>query len=311
MKIMNSLHNPVLLNESIKYLSIKPNGTYIDCTCGRGGHTNSILSCLNENGKIVCLDTDIEAYEYLCKKYHNNINVILVNDNFKNIKMILNKLNISKVDGIIADLGVSSPMFDNADRGFSYHQNARLDMRMNQNDSLDAYKVINEYDSKQLTRVFRQYGEISNPKNVVKGIIFSRKDHPIETTGELVDIIKNNINKKELFKSKHPARIFFQAIRIEVNHELDNLKKLLIDGIDLLNKDGRMVIITFHSLEDRIVKRFFNDVTVTHIPKEVPIMNTSTNFEVLTKKPIVSSEEEIKLNNRARSARLRCLRRCN
>ncbi len=308
---MNSLHNPVLLNESIKYLSIKPNGTYIDCTCGRGGHTNSILSCLNENGKIVCLDTDIEAYEYLCKKYHNNINVILVNDNFKNIKMILNKLNISKVDGIIADLGVSSPMFDNADRGFSYHQNARLDMRMNQNDSLDAYKVINEYDSKQLTRVFRQYGEISNPKNVVKGIIFSRKDHPIETTGELVDIIKNNINKKELFKSKHPARIFFQAIRIEVNHELDNLKKLLIDGIDLLNKDGRMVIITFHSLEDRIVKRFFNDVTVTHIPKEVPIMNTSTNFEVLTKKPIVSSEEEIKLNNRARSARLRCLRRCN
>lgn len=311
MKTMNSLHNPVLLNESIKYLSIKPNGVYIDCTCGRGGHTNKILSCLNDEGKIICLDTDKQAYDYLLKKYQNNINVILVNDNFKNIKMILNKLNISKVDGIIADLGVSSPMFDDAERGFSYHQNARLDMRMNQNDSLDAYKVINEYDAKELTRIFKQYGEVSNPGRVVNAIILTRKNHAIETTDELVNIIKNNVNKKELFKSKHPARVYFQAIRIEVNHELDNLKKLLNDGINLLNKDGRMVIITFHSLEDRIVKQFFNNITVTHIPKEVPIMNTATDFEILTKKPVVASQEEVKSNNRARSAKLRCLRRYN
>lgn len=311
MKTMNSLHNPVLLNESIEYLSIKPNGIYIDCTCGRGGHTNKILSCLNDEGKIICLDTDKQAYDYLLKKYQNNINVILVNDNFKNIKMILNKLNISKVDGIIADLGVSSPMFDDAERGFSYHQNARLDMRMNQDDLLDAYKVINEYDAKELTRIFKQYGEVSNPRRIVNAIIFTRKNHAIETTDELVNIIKNNVNKKELFKSKHPARVYFQAIRIEVNHELDNLKKLLSDGTNLLNKDGRMVIITFHSLEDRIVKQFFNNITITHIPKEVPIMNTATDFELLTKKPVVASQEEVKFNNRARSAKLRCLRRYN
>lgn len=308
---MNNLHNPVLLNEAIKMLNIKPNGIYVDCTCGRGGHTNKILSCLNSQGKIICLDMDSEAFKYLSNEFKDKKNVILVNRNFKDIKTILNSLDINKVDGIIADLGVSSPMFDDANRGFSYHFDARLDMRMNQNDQLDAYMVINSYEPKELTRVFRTYGEVNNPRNVVNAIVNQRKLKPIETTGQLVDIIKNNVNKKDLFKSKHPARVYFQALRIEVNHELDNLKQLLADSVEFLNKDGRLVIITFHSLEDRIVKQFFNDIIVTHIPKEVPIMNSNTDYELLTRKPIVPTENEIANNNRARSAKLRAIRRMN
>ncbi len=308
---MNNLHNPVLLNEAIKMLNIKPNGIYVDCTCGRGGHTNKILSCLNSEGKIICLDMDSDAFKYLSNEFKDKKNVILVNRNFKDIKAVLNSLDINKVDGIIADLGVSSPMFDDANRGFSYHFDARLDMRMDQNDQLDAYMVINNYEPKELTRVFRTYGEVNNPRNVVNAIVNERKLKPIETTGQLVDIIKNNVNKKDLFKSKHPARVYFQALRIEVNHELDNLKQLLTDSVEFLNKDGRMVIITFHSLEDRIVKQFFNDIIVTHIPKEVPIMNSNTNYELLTRKPIVPTENEIANNNRARSAKLRAIRRMN
>lgn len=308
---MNNLHNPVLLNEAIKMLNIKPNGIYVDCTCGRGGHTNKILSCLNSQGKIICLDMDSDAFKYLSNEFKDKKNVILVNRNFKDIKTILNSLDINKVDGIIADLGVSSPMFDDANRGFSYHFDARLDMRMDQNDQLDAYMVINSYEPKELTRVFRTYGEVNNPRNVVNAIVNQRKLKPIETTGELVDIIKNNVNKKGLFKSKHPARVYFQALRIEVNHELDNLKQLLTDSVEFLNKDGRLVIITFHSLEDRIVKQFFNDIIVTHIPKEVPIMNSNTDYELLTRKPIVPTENEIANNNRARSAKLRAIRRMN
>ncbi|MDE6477301.1 MAG: 16S rRNA (cytosine(1402)-N(4))-methyltransferase RsmH [Mycoplasmoidaceae bacterium] len=308
---MNNLHNPVLLNEAIKMLNIKPNGIYVDCTCGRGGHTNKILSCLNSQGKIICLDMDSDAFKYLSNEFKDKKNVILVNRNFKDIKTILNSLDINKVDGIIADLGVSSPMFDDANRGFSYHFDARLDMRMDQNDQLDAYMVINSYEPKELTRVFRTYGEVNNPRNVVNAIVNERKIKPIETTGQLVDIIKNNVNKKDLFKSKHPARVYFQALRIEVNHELDNLKQLLTDSVEFLNKDGRLVIITFHSLEDRIVKQFFNDIIVTHIPKEVPIMNSNTDYELLTRKPIVPTENEIANNNRARSAKLRAIRRMN
>lgn len=308
---MNNLHNPVLLNEAIKVLNIKPNGIYVDCTCGRGGHTNKILSCLNSQGKIICLDMDSDAFKYLSNEFKDKKNVILVNRNFKDIKTILNSLDINKVDGIIADLGVSSPMFDDANRGFSYHFDARLDMRMDQNDQLDAYMVINSYEPKELTRVFRTYGEVNNPRNVVNAIVNQRKLKPIETTGQLVDIIKNNVNKKDLFKSKHPARVYFQALRIEVNHELDNLKQLLTDSVEFLNKDGRLVIITFHSLEDRIVKQFFNDIIVTHIPKEVPIMNSNTDYELLTRKPIVPTENEIANNNRARSAKLRAIRRMN
>ncbi len=308
---MNNLHNPVLLNEAIKVLNIKPNGIYVDCTCGRGGHTNKILSCLNSQGKIICLDMDSDAFKYLSNEFKDKKNVILVNRNFKDIKTILNSLDINKVDGIIADLGVSSPMFDDANRGFSYHFDARLDMRMDQNDELDAYMVINSYEPKELTRVFRTYGEVNNPRNVVNAIVNQRKLKPIETTGQLVDIIKNNVNKKDLFKSKHPARVYFQALRIEVNHELDNLKQLLADSVEFLNKDGRLVIITFHSLEDRIVKQFFNDIIVTHIPKEVPIMNSNTDYELLTRKPIVPTENEIANNNRARSAKLRAIRRMN
>ncbi len=308
---MNQLHSPVLLNEAINYLNIKPNGIYVDCTCGRGGHTSKILSCLNNQGKIICLDVDKEAVSYLSNKFKDNKNVIIINDNFKNIANILDSLNISNVDGIIADLGVSSPMFDEASRGFSYHQNARLDMRMDLSNKLDAYTIVNTYDAKDLIRVFKGYGEIRNPKPVVNAIVTTRKISPIESTNQLVDLIKNNVSKKELFKSKHPARLYFQALRIETNHELDNLKTLLANSIKYLANDGRLVIITFHSLEDRIVKQFFNDIIVTHIPKEIPIMNTSTDYELLTRKPIYPSQEEIELNNRARSAKLRVIRRKN
>lgn len=308
---MTSLHSPVLLNEAIKYLNIKPNGTYVDCTCGRGGHTSEILSKLNNEGKIICLDIDSAAIEYLENKFKDNNHVIILKDNFKNIKNVLNSLNISKVDGIIADLGMSSPMIDEGERGFSYHKNARLDMRMDQNDPLDAYTIVNSYEPYELSRIFKQYGEVNNCKNVVKAIIESRKIKPIETTDQLVDIIKNNVDKKELFKSKHPARLYFQALRIETNHELDNLKKLLVDSINFLANDGRLVIITFHSLEDRIVKQFFNNIITTHIPKEVPIMNTNTDYDLLTRKPVLPSEQEINTNRRAHSAKLRAIRRIN
>jgi 16S rRNA (cytosine1402-N4)-methyltransferase len=234
--------------------------------------------------------------------------VKLINGNFVSIRDILNKLNISRVDGILADIGVSSPMFDDVERGFSYHLDAKLDMRMNQQQKFSAYDLINKYDKDQFAELFRKYGEIYNASNVIKKIIEYRTKKPIETTLELVEIIKSGIPRQELFKDKHPARKYFQAIRIEVNNELVNLEKFLNVAAKLLNSHGCLSIITFHSLEDKIVKNKFNDLIASKIPKEIPILKDDTiEYDLYNKNPITATDSELEENKRARSAKLRTI----
>ncbi|MDR0825899.1 MAG: 16S rRNA (cytosine(1402)-N(4))-methyltransferase RsmH [Mycoplasmataceae bacterium] len=303
-----SLHAPVLLNEVIQSLNINPHGVYVDGTAGRGGHSQAILNKLTD-GKLVCMDTDQEAIIYLEDLFGKQANVTVVRDNFKDLKNALYNLNLPMVDGILLDLGVSSPMFDDATRGFSYHHDGPLDMRMDQTLKLDAAFVVNKYDERQLTTMFKMYGEITNCRPVVQAIVDYRKHAEIKTTQTLVDIIKGSVNKKELFKDKHPARKYFQAIRIEVNQELHNLKKVVSDIPDLLKPKGRAAVITFHSLEDRIVKQGFHKKTVSSIPKEVPLMDQNINFKLVNKKPIEATPKEIEENHRARSAKLRVIER--
>ncbi|GHU28687.1 ribosomal RNA small subunit methyltransferase H [Bacilli bacterium] len=303
-----SLHAPVLLNEVIQSLNINPHGTYVDGTAGRGGHAQAILNKLTD-GKLVCMDTDQEAIIYLQNLFNQRINVSVVHENFKNLRNTLQGLNLHEVDGILLDLGVSSPMFDDATRGFSYHNDGPLDMRMDQTQKLDATFIINKYDERQLSTMFKMYGEITNCRPVVQAIVDYRKHAEIKTTKTLVDIIKGSVNKKELFKDKHPARRYFQAIRIEVNQELYNLKKVVTDIPELLKPKGRAAVITFHSLEDRIVKQGFLKKTVSSIPKEVPLMDENINFQLVNKKPIEATPQEIEQNHRARSAKLRIIER--
>lgn len=305
---MNNLHTPVLLNESINILGINPNGIYVDATAGMGGHSSKILEKL-VNGKLICLDQDNFAIEFLTKKFKDFKNVNVIQSNFSNICEILKQLNINKVDGILADLGVSSPMFDDPQRGFSYKYDARLDMRMNQNQKLDAWFVVNKYDLKQLTNIFITYADAKEAKKVASGIINYRKNKMIDSTMELVEIIKSCVNKKTIFKHKHPARIYFQAIRMEVNNELNNLKKFLISALDLLNKKGILAVISYHSLEDRLIKNTFNEAIRTKIPLEVPILKDDINYELVNKHPIIATQSELETNFRARSAKLRAIKR--
>jgi 16S rRNA (cytosine1402-N4)-methyltransferase len=297
-------HIPVLLKESISLLNVKSNGIYVDCTAGRGGHSSEILKTL-KTGKLICLDKDIEAIEFLQKKFKGNKNVICVHADFANIDKVLEELNIPSVNGILADIGVSSPMFDNIERGFSYHNDSQLDMRMDQTQKLDAKFVLNNYDAKQLNLMFKRYGEIANPAKAVGKILDARKNGPIISTKQLVEIIKSSLSYKELAKEKHPAKQYFQAIRIEVNNELNNLEKFLNTIPKLLASKGVCAIISFHSLEDRIIKNAFTQLTSNTIPKEVPIIESNAQFRLLTKKPILPSSEELKNNYRAHSAKLR------
>lgn len=308
---MNScvLHNPVLANEVIQLFNINPSGVYVDCTAGFGGHSELMLNKLNNQGQLICIDQDIESINFLKIKFANDKRVKIINDNFINITTILKNLNIANVDGVLADLGVSSMMFDKPTRGFSYQHNSKLDMRMNQEQKLDAYYILNNYDSRELKRIFGQYGEINNSRNIVSAIIEYRKNKPIETTFQFVDIIKNNVHKMELFKKKHPATKYFQAVRIEVNNELNNLKTFLNTVINVLKHGGILLIITFHSLEDRLVKQYFNKLISSQIPKEVPIKNEKLNYQLLNKKPVLPTENEIIKNNRSRSSKLRGLRK--
>jgi 16S rRNA (cytosine1402-N4)-methyltransferase len=254
---LSNIHTPVLLEESIRFLNINANGTYVDCTAGRGGHAQNILAKLGSNGRLICLDNDQVAIDFLTTYFNHDARVKLIKTNFTNLGNVLKELKINGVDGVLADLGVSSPMFDDASRGFSYHLDSKLDMRMDQTQKLNAHFVVNKYDAKQLTSIFKQYGEIANPRNVVNAILKYRKKNSIDTTLQLVDVIKGAVGKPTLFKKKHPARNYFQAIRIEVNNELDNLIKLLNTIPSTLNHGARVVIISFHSLEDRIVKQAF------------------------------------------------------
>lgn len=306
-------HITVLLNEAVDGLNIKPDGTYVDCTLGGGGHSGLILSKLSGNGKLYSFDQDITAINFNKGKFkeENELGKInFIKSNFRNISEELNKRNISGVDGILYDLGVSSPQFDNADRGFSYNYDAPLDMRMDQSQSLTARDVVNDWSYEQLVRIFFRYGEEKFAKSIARRIEKVRQQTPIETTGQLVDLIKEAIPAKARRKGGHPAKKTFQAIRIAVNDELGALEESLEQALDLLNPGGRISVITFQSLEDRLVKVMFKQKTsLPELPPGLPVIPDSqkVEYKLITRKPIVPSEDEITHNNRAHSAKLRII----
>lgn len=297
------MHKSVLLIESINGLNIKPDGTYIDCTLGYAGHSGEILKRLETEGFLFAFDQDEEAVNFSydkLSKIGNNFKIF--HTNFRNIKECIT----DKVDGILFDLGVSSPQLDDASRGFSFHKDAPLDMRMDKRQELDAYKVVNTYPLEKLIDILYIYGEEVNAKSIAKGIISNR---PINTTLELADVIKENVPISYRKKS-NPCRKTFQAIRIEVNSELSILEKSLLDAFSLLKPNGRMCVITFHSLEDRIVKNVFKKLCSDDInSKNLPVvpLEMRAKAKLITKKPIIPSGNELELNNRSRSAKLRII----
>ena len=310
---MNNEHIPVLLNEVIENLNINPDGIYIDLTLGRAGHSSEILKRLSNKGKLIGFDQDIDAIQASIERLSKiSPNFEVIKSNFENVKDELLKRGITKVDGILADLGVSSPQFDQGDRGFSYRFDAKLDMRMDQNANLSAYEIVNTYSLIDLTRIFREYGEEKYAYEIAKRIVREREQKPVETTFELVDIIKRSLPSKELSKKGHPAKQVFQALRIETNRELEVLETMLKDGLELLSSKGRMAIITFQSLEDRIVKNIFKEVsTPKATPRWIPSLpeDQEVDYQLINKKVIVASEEELKRNPRSESAKLRVIER--
>lgn len=295
------MHISVLLNESIESLNIKGNGKYIDATLGYAGHSSEILRRLEKEGFLFAFDQDEEAVKFSTEKLNKiNSNFKIFHTNFKNMKEYIDE----KVDGILFDLGVSSPQLDETERGFSYHNDAPLDMRMDKRQKLTAYDVVNNYDIEKLIKIFYEYGEEKYSRNIAREII---KNRPINTTLELAEIIKSSVPEKYR-NSAHPARKVFQAIRIEVNQELEILEQALLDAFSLLNSGGRISVITFHSLEDRIVKNVFKKLTEEdEVSKKLPTTKTSQKAKLITKKPIIPSEEELEKNRRSRSAKLRVI----
>ncbi len=307
------LHIPVMLNEVISGLDIKSNGVYVDCTLGRAGHSSEILKRI-PNGQLIAFDQDIKAIEESNQFLKTiNDNYTLIHDNFVNLRKHLDELNISKVDGILMDLGVSSPQFDDGERGFSYRYDARLDMRMDQNATLDAHYIVNNYDLNDLVRIFRDYGEEKYAYQIARNIVEKRAIKTIDTTFELVDIIKDSLPKKELAKKGHPAKQVFQALRIETNHELDYLTNVLNDALNSLKVGGRLAIITFHSLEDRIVKKAFKEVSEVegsrHAPVLLPSEEKKPSYRLVNRQVIVANVEELEFNPRSKSAKLRIIER--
>lgn len=299
------MHVSVLLNESIENLNIKEDGIYVDCTLGLAGHSKEILKRI-KRGKLFAFDQDGEAISY-SKKILDQIsnNYEIINSNFVNIKEELNKRGIQKIDGILFDLGVSSVQLDEAERGFSYNKDAKLDMRMNNQSSLSAYDVVNNYAEDELIKIFFEYGEEKYSRSIARGIIKARENKNIETTIELAEIIKNNVPEKYK-RDSHPARKVFQAIRIEVNKELDVFKTALDDAVDMLNENGRICVITFHSLEDRICKKKFKELSeVDKLVKGLPVIPDEYKPTIKIIDKVKPSKEEIKNNNRSRSAILR------
>ncbi len=307
---MEFKHISVLLNECLEGLNIKENGTYVDCTLGGAGHSSHILEKLSSEGTLIGIDQDNDALRAAKEKLRDYSNVKFVHNNFYNIDSILTSLNIPKVDGILMDLGVSSYQLDEGERGFSYMKDAPLDMRMDRDREFSAYEVVNTYSEEDLYRIIRDYGEEKFAKKIAKFIVDKRTDKPIETTLELVDIIKAAIPAKARREGPHPAKRTFQAIRIEVNGELAILNKAIEDGVEHLNKGGRMAIITFHSLEDRIVKLKYRELAnPCTCPKEFPvcICGKKPLVKIISRKAIEPSKEEVEQNPRSRSAKLRIL----
>lgn len=308
---MEFKHVSVLLEETIDALNIKEDGIYVDCTLGGGGHSFEVASRLSEKGRLIGIDQDTSALEAAKERLKEFNNVTYVHNNFYNIDEILEDLDIPKMDGIMMDLGVSSYQLDEAERGFSYMKDAPLDMRMNREDTLSAYDVVNSYSETELYRIIKEYGEDNFAKRIAKFIVQRREKESIKTTGELVEIIRGAIPMK-FQKEGHPAKRTFQAIRIEVNRELQILNKAVEDSINRLNVGGRIAIITFHSLEDRIIKNKFKNLeNPCTCPPDFPICvcGKKPYIKIITKKPIDPSEEEMNVNSRSKSAKLRVAER--
>ena len=310
---MEFKHTSVLLEETIDNLHIKPNGIYVDGTLGGGGHSYQIASRLTGAGRLIGIDQDGDAIEAAGKRLEPFADrITLIRNNYCNAREALKQIGIDKVDGIVLDLGVSSFQLDNVERGFSYKYDTALDMRMDTRQSLSAKEIVNEYSEMELFRVIKDYGEEQFAKNIAKHIVNARKDKPIETTGELNEIIKAAIPAKMRATGGHPSKKTFQAIRIECNRELEVLRDSLDDLIDMLNPKGRICIITFHSLEDRIVKSAFrkNENPCT-CPPDFPVCvcGQVSKGRVVSRKPILPSEEETEANKRSKSAKLRVFER--
>lgn len=304
-------HISVLLEESISALNLKENSVIVDCTLGYGGHSSYILQRIKK-GFLFAFDQDSEAIRHSTDRLKAiGTNFTIIKSNFVNLKQELENRKITEVDGILFDLGVSSPQLDDASRGFSYHEDAKLDMRMNRDNSLSAYEVVNNYSKEELSKIFKKYGEDKFSNNIAKKIVEYRTQKPIDTTLELVEIIKSAVPMK-FRKDKHPARQIFQAIRIEVNHELDVLEPAIEQALSLIKVGGRVAVITFHSLEDRIVKQIFKEkCMIDDKVKGLPNIPDEylPDFKLVVNKAILPSEEELKNNNRARSAKLRVIER--
>lgn len=300
------MHYSVLLKESIDGLNINPNGIYVDCTLGYGGHSEEILKKLT-NGFLYCFDQDLEAIEYSNKRLSKiSDRFKIIYSNFENLKEKLEENGINKVDGILFDLGFSSPQIDDASRGFSFMKDSKLDMRMDTNQELDAHKVVNEYSVEKLTDIFYKYAEEKFSKSIANNIC---KNRPINSTLQLVDVIKKSVPTKYAL-TRHPERVIFQAIRIEVNRELSVLERVLPDAISILNSGGRISVITFHSLEDRIVKQVFKKYSdIDDLVKGLPVIPDEYKplIKLVNKKPILPSDDECKENSRSKSSKLRII----
>lgn len=299
-------HISVLLNEAIEMLNVKEDGIYVDGTLGRGGHSLEILKRL-KTGRLYCFDLDEEAIKKSKESLKDYKNVIYIHDNFMNMDKY-----IDHVDGILLDLGVSSPQFDEGDRGFSYRYDGPLDMRMNRDQKLKASDIVNSYSEEDLVRILRDYGEEKFAKSIAKAIVLRRADSKIESTLDLVGVIKDSLPQKILSKKGHPAKQTFQALRIEVNSELNSLSYFLNNFNQILNKNGRVVIITFHSLEDKLVKHRFKELSYVKVDKRIAVLPGEVEkreYRIISTKAIIPNEKEIERNPRAKSAKLRGIER--
>ena len=309
-KIGNDYHIPVLYYETLDNLVINPDGVYIDCTLGGGSHSEGILERLSDKGLLISIDQDSNAIEYSKKRLEKfGPKWKVFKGNFENIDTIAYMAGVDKVDGILMDIGVSSKQLDDPERGFSYRYDVKLDMRMNIEQKISAYDVVNTYSEEQLSKIIFEYGEERYARKIAKLIVEERKSSLIEKTSDLITLIKRAYPERS---SKHPAKKTFQAIRIEVNRELEVLENAISKAVELLKVGGRLAIITFHSLEDRIVKNKFKDLaTACKCPKDIPICVCGgvKKFEIITKKPIIPVDDELKNNNRAHSSKLRILER--
>ena len=302
-------HVSVMLNETIDYLNIKEDGVYVDCTLGGAGHALYLLNQLNDKGRLIAIDQDLTAIENAKEVLKEHLHkVTFVHNNFRELTNILNELEIEKVDGIYYDLGVSSPQLDVPERGFSYHNDAKLDMRMDQTQSLSAYEVVNQWSYEALVRIFFRYGEEKFSKQIARRFEAHREQQPIETTLELVDVIKEGIPAKARRKGGHPAKRVFQAIRIAVNDELSAFEDSVEQAIECVKVGGRISVITFHSLEDRLCKQIFQEFEKgPDVPRGLPVIPEAytPKLKRVNRKPITATDDDLNENNRARSAKLR------